>query len=182
VTAPHNLARLTRHSAIYGLGDLVARLLGVLLLPLYTAYLSPADYGKIEILVAASAVLLVVLRRGVSEGFFRFYFDSPETAHRRTVVRTTFWFTMTTATVALVLATAFAEPLSHVRSMSSERAGVIGSPPARNSVPAMSARCRFAATQTRAAAPTDALSSAGVPARTLASSHRATSLAAVYGT
>jgi O-antigen/teichoic acid export membrane protein len=47
VTVPQNLRRLTRHSAIYGLGDLVARLLGVLLLPLYAAYLSPADHGKI---------------------------------------------------------------------------------------------------------------------------------------
>jgi O-antigen/teichoic acid export membrane protein len=130
VTAPHNLARLTRHSAIYGLGDLVARFLGVLLLPLYTAYLSPSDYGKIEILVAASAVLLVVLRRGVSEGFFRFYFDTPAATHRRTVVRTTFWFTMATATVALVLATAFAEPLSHLLQLGDEpdlvRAAAVG--------------------------------------------------------
>ena len=120
MTAPHNLRRLTRHSAIYGLGDLVARLLGVLLLPLYTAYLSPADYGKIEILIAASAVLLVVLRRGVSEGFFRFYFDSPDATHHRTVIRTTFWFTMATATAALVLATALAEPLSHALQLGDE--------------------------------------------------------------
>jgi O-antigen/teichoic acid export membrane protein len=130
VTAPHSLRRLTRHSAIYGLGDLVARLLGILLLPLYTAYLSPADYGKIELLVAASAVLLVVLRRGVSEGFFRFYFDSPDASHRRTVIRTTFWFTMTTATVALVLATAFAGPLSHALQLGDEpdlvRAAAVG--------------------------------------------------------
>ena len=130
MTAPQNLARLTRHSAIYGLADLVARFLGVLLLPLYTAYLSPADYGKIEILVAASAVLLVVLRRGVSEGFFRFYFDSRAPAHHRTVIRTTFWFTMATATVALVLATAFAEPLSRLLQLGDEpdlvRAAAVG--------------------------------------------------------
>lgn len=130
MTAPHSLARLTRHSAIYGVGDLVARLLGVLLLPLYTAYLSPSDYGKIEILVAATAVLLVVLRRGVSEGFFRFYFDSPDAAYRRTVVRTTFCFTMATATVALVLGTAFAEPLSRLLQLGGEpdlvRAAAVG--------------------------------------------------------
>ena len=81
--------------------------------------------------MAASAVLLVVpLRRGVSEGFFRFYFDSSDATHRRTVVRTTFWFTMVTATVALVLATAFAEPLSHVLQLGDEpdlvRAAAIG--------------------------------------------------------
>jgi len=51
------LKELARHSAIYGLGSIVARILGVLLLPLYTRYLSPGDYGLIETLVALSAVL-----------------------------------------------------------------------------------------------------------------------------
>ena len=51
------LKELFRHSAVYGLGSIVARILGVLLLPLYTRYLSPSDYGLIETLVALSAVL-----------------------------------------------------------------------------------------------------------------------------
>ena len=42
------LKRLAKHSAIYGLGGLVQRLLAVLLLPLYTSYLTPSDYGQIE--------------------------------------------------------------------------------------------------------------------------------------
>ena len=41
----HQLRRLGRHSAIYGLGGLVSRILAVLLLPLYTRYLDPADFG-----------------------------------------------------------------------------------------------------------------------------------------
>lgn len=127
--APH-LARLARHSAVYGLGDFVARFLAILLLPLYTAYLTPADYGQIEILVAASAVLLVILRRGVSEGFFRFYFDAADAAQRTTVVRTTFWFTMTTATAALVLGLVFAEPLAQLLQLGDQpdlvRAAVLG--------------------------------------------------------
>jgi O-antigen/teichoic acid export membrane protein len=124
------ITRLAKHSAIYGLGDLIARFLGVLLLPLYTTYLSPSDYGKIEILVAASAVLLVVLRRGVSEGFFRFYFDSPDATHRTTVVRTTFWFTMTTATAALAAGILFAEPIAKLLQLGDEpdlvRAAAVG--------------------------------------------------------
>ncbi len=65
------LKRLARHSAIYGLGGIVSRILAVLLLPLYTNYLSPADYGRIETLVAGSAVLVIVLRMGISSAFFR---------------------------------------------------------------------------------------------------------------
>ena len=46
------LCELTRHSAIYGIGGLTSRFLAVLMLPLYTSYVSAADYGRIELLMA----------------------------------------------------------------------------------------------------------------------------------
>jgi O-antigen/teichoic acid export membrane protein len=110
----HELQRLARHTAVYGLGGLVSRILAVLLLPLYTSYLSPGSYGRVETLVAASAVAVIVLRMGVSSAFFRFYFDVKDTARRLVVVRTSFWFTMTMATVGLVLGLVFAPQLSHL--------------------------------------------------------------------
>src|SRR5216117_2110563 len=110
----HELKRLARHSVIYGLGGLVSRILAVLLLPLYTSYLAPGSYGRVEILTSASAVAVIVLRMGVATAFFRFYFDYKDSARRLVVVRTSFWFTMTTATAGLVLCLAFAEPLSHL--------------------------------------------------------------------
>ncbi len=106
------LKRLARHSVVYGLGGLVARILAVVLLPLYTHYLPPGSYGRVETLTAASAVAVIVLRMGVSTAFFRFYFDHKDAARRLVVVRTSFWFTMTMATVGLVLAVVFAGPLA----------------------------------------------------------------------
>jgi len=108
------LKRLARHSAIYGVGGLVSRILAVLLLPLYTRYLDPRDYGAIETLLALSAVLAIVLRAGISSAFFRFYFDSPEPARRLVVVRTAFWFTMASATAGLALGLALAGPVSQL--------------------------------------------------------------------
>jgi O-antigen/teichoic acid export membrane protein len=96
------LRRLGKHSAIYGLGGLVSRILAVLLLPLYTRYLSPSDYGKVETLIALTTVIGIVLRMGIHSAFFRYYFDSPEFGHRRLVLRTSFWFTMAMATAGLV--------------------------------------------------------------------------------
>jgi O-antigen/teichoic acid export membrane protein len=106
------IARLVRHSAVYGLGGIVSRLLAVLLLPLYTAYLTTSDYGKIEMLVAGTAVLTIVLRAGISSAFFRFYFDSDDPDARRRVLRTSFWFTMTAATAGLVAGLALAAPIA----------------------------------------------------------------------
>ncbi|MEP7223753.1 MAG: oligosaccharide flippase family protein [Actinomycetota bacterium] len=106
------LKRLGKHSAIYGLGGLVSRILAVLLLPLYTRYLSPSDYGKVETLIALSTVIGIVLRMGIHSAFFRFYFDSADPEARRLVLRTSFWFTMGMATIGLVVGLALSGAIS----------------------------------------------------------------------
>lgn len=106
------LGRLGKHSAIYGLGGLVSRILAVLLLPLYTRFLSPSDYGKVETLIALTTVIGIVLRMGIHSAFFRFYFDSPEPDARRLVLRTSFWFTMGMATIGLVAGLALSGAIS----------------------------------------------------------------------
>jgi O-antigen/teichoic acid export membrane protein len=107
------LRRLARHSVVYGLGGLVSRILAILLLPLYTHYLTRSDYGAIETLIALTAVLVIVLRAGISSAFFRFYFDAKTDAERVVVVRTSFWFTMTMATAGLFVGLVFAAPIAH---------------------------------------------------------------------
>src|SRR3989440_3040029 len=114
------ITRLAKQSAIYGLGGLVSRILAVVLLPLYTSYLSTADYGKIETLVAASSVLVIVLRLGISSAFFRFYFDAKDDDGRTRVVRTSFWFTMTSATAGLIVLLLLADQISHALRLGSE--------------------------------------------------------------
>jgi O-antigen/teichoic acid export membrane protein len=124
------LKRLARHSAIYGLGGLVSRILATVLLPLYTHYLPTEAYGHVEIVTATTAVLAIVLQMGISTAFFRFYFDVTEPADKLTVVRTSFWFTMSTSTLGLVLGLAFAAPVSHALGLGHEinlvRAGAVG--------------------------------------------------------
>ncbi len=114
------ITRLGKQSAIYGLGGLVSRILAVVLLPLYTTYLSTGDYGKIETLVAATAVLAIVLKLGFSSAFFRFYFDAEDDEGRTRVVRTSFWFTMVSATAGLIVACLLASQISQVLQLGSE--------------------------------------------------------------
>ena len=114
------LRQLVGQSAVYGLGGLVSRVLAVLLLPLYTAYLDPHDLGAVGVLIALNAVLVTILRGGVSSAFFRFWFDSPNPERRRTVLRTSFWFTMGMATFGLVAGWAFASPIADALSLDGE--------------------------------------------------------------
>jgi O-antigen/teichoic acid export membrane protein len=106
------LWRLAKHSAIYGLGAVVSRLIGLFLLPVVTHYLTRAELGAVDTLIALSVVLVIVLRAGISMAFFRFYFDAEDDAGRTTVVRTSFWFTMASATTGLVLGWVFASQIS----------------------------------------------------------------------
>ena len=106
------LKRLARHSAIYGIGGLVSRVLAVVLIPLYSRYLPPSAYGRVETLAVATAVAVIVLRLGISSAFFRSYFDATTDAERVTLVRTSFWFTMTMATAGLILCVVLAQPLA----------------------------------------------------------------------
>ena len=119
------IQRLGKHSVIYGLGGLIQRIVAVLLLPLYTRYLTPADYGAIEALVALSAVIFALLRAGIQSSFFRFYLQAEDERTRQTVVRTSFWFTLGTATIALVVGVALAGPISTALFGTSENADLV---------------------------------------------------------
>jgi O-antigen/teichoic acid export membrane protein len=116
------MKELARHSAVYGFGSLVSRFIAVLLLPVYTRYLSPADYGLIETLIALSAVLTVLLAAGVKSAFFRFYFDDED---KRRVIRTSFWFTMASGTAGLLAGLALAGPISELLFDTSEHADLV---------------------------------------------------------
>ena len=106
------LRRLGAQSAIYGLGGVLSRLIAVFLVPIYTVYLGRTGFGKIETVIAFTGVLAILLRFGITSAFFRFYFDADDEAGRTVVVRTSFWFTMATATVGLLLGVVFAAQLS----------------------------------------------------------------------
>jgi O-antigen/teichoic acid export membrane protein len=119
------LRRLGRHSAIYGIGGLVSRVIAVLLLPVYTRYLDPEDYGKIETLLALTTIMGLLLRAGITSAFFRFYFDVEDDDGRLRVLRTSFWFTMGGATLGLALLLALAGPVSSLLFGSSDSADLV---------------------------------------------------------
>ncbi len=119
------IKRLVSQSLIYGLGGLISRFLSLLLLPLYTSYLHGRDYGRVETLTALTAVLVVVLRLGISSAFFRYYFDSGDWEHRVRVVRTSFWFTMGSATFGLAAGWIAAQPIAEALSLGHGQAWLV---------------------------------------------------------
>jgi O-antigen/teichoic acid export membrane protein len=117
--------RLARQSLVYGLGGLVSRILAVLLLPLYTRHLRPSDYGDVETIVALTAVLATILRFGLPSAFFRFYYLERSAHERLTLIRTSFWFTMGSASAGLLAGVLLAGPISRLLFGGAERTHLV---------------------------------------------------------
>ncbi len=74
----NSIKRLAGQTAIYGVSNIVGRLLNYLLVPLYTNYFLTHEFGTIAELYAYVAILIVVLTHGMETAFFRFSQQSPE--------------------------------------------------------------------------------------------------------
>ena len=66
------LKKLASQTAIYGLSSVIGRLLNYLLVPLYTRYFIPAEYGIVTELYAYVAFLVIMLTYGFETAFFNF--------------------------------------------------------------------------------------------------------------
>jgi O-antigen/teichoic acid export membrane protein len=117
--------RLAQHSLVYGLGGVVSRIVAIFLLRVYTGHLSTGDYGDVALLLAAEAVMVILLRAGIQSAFFRFYYLSSDPIKRRTVVRTSFWFTITSATVGLLLGLALAPEIASALGLDSGQTNLV---------------------------------------------------------
>jgi O-antigen/teichoic acid export membrane protein len=82
----HIVKDLAKHSAIYGLGDLLSKSIGFLMIPLYTYYLSTAQYGTMELLDLTSYVVGMLLAMGISQSVVRYYYEYPDEHRRQQVI------------------------------------------------------------------------------------------------
>jgi O-antigen/teichoic acid export membrane protein len=107
------LRRLATTGAAYTAASILSKVIAVALLPLYTRYLTTADYGAAEVMFASVVAASIVVRFGLIEAVLRFYYKDGEDPDR--VVASSFaalfWFSTLGALVALPFATPLSEAL-----------------------------------------------------------------------
>jgi O-antigen/teichoic acid export membrane protein len=107
------LRRLATTGAAYTAASILSKVIAVALLPLYTRYLSPEDYGAAEVLFSAVVVASIIVRFGLIEAILRFYYQQDE--DEAEVVKSSFaglfWLSTLGALVLLPFATPIAEAL-----------------------------------------------------------------------
>jgi hypothetical protein len=88
----------------YGLGSTLPLLIGFLLLPVYTAFLTPEDYGIVEMVAVIGALLTVFMRLGVPGAVTRYYYEHSEGPELRDYVTSVAWFLRVSAFIVGMLA------------------------------------------------------------------------------
>jgi len=118
-----SMSRLGRDTMLYGLGTVLARIVSFVMLPVYTRYLNPADYGLLQILDLALDVASILFSAGATAGIWRFYFKA-ETAREKNSVLFTGWGTQVTLNVIGTIVLMLAAPLIWRHALSG--AGTVG--------------------------------------------------------
>ncbi len=94
---------LLSSSALYGLGGVAQRLIGLLLLPVFTRYLTPADYGVVGLLTALPALLVPIFSVGLSASISVCYFSDKYSKITGSVIQTSRYIIYLSTTVMVIL-------------------------------------------------------------------------------
>ena len=107
--------KLVRNSLLYGLGDLLQKFLSVLLIPIYTRYLDPSEYGVLALLGILTLVVSTLTLCGLTNGISRyFYYTDEENTTKSEVIWSPIFFVLLFTSFIVAALVFFAEPLSNL--------------------------------------------------------------------
>jgi O-antigen/teichoic acid export membrane protein len=106
------MRRVGRHSVVYGAGLMLQKAVSFVMLPVYTRFLTPADYGVMTLIGMTLDVIAIMAGTKVALGIFRYYHKAETEADRNAVVSTALWTLSLSYGVIGVLTCVGAELLS----------------------------------------------------------------------
>ena len=109
-----SIKRLTRHSLVYGVGHIISRFLGFLLLPLHTNVFQPEVYRTPILLFTALALMNVFFSYWMDVAFMRFFVLEEKKDEKRRIFSTAFWMILCTGLCCSLLVLLFPEPFSRL--------------------------------------------------------------------
>lgn len=90
------------------------RSIGFLLIPLYTHYLTPADYGTLELLDLTSYVVGMLAAMGISNSLIRFYYEYPDKEKKDQVISVSLITIVAVSLVFFVISASFSKQISNL--------------------------------------------------------------------
>lgn len=79
---------LIKNTLIVGVGRILAQFTGLLLIPLYTSFLSPGEYGLGDLVITYTALAFPFITLSLEQGAFRFLVDARDDNQQKTIITT----------------------------------------------------------------------------------------------
>ena len=73
------------NTLIFALGSFGSKLLVLILVPLYTSALSPAEYGTVDLIAQTANILIPIFTLSISEAALRFGLDTKDEIERKRI-------------------------------------------------------------------------------------------------
>ena len=109
-----DIKKLTRTTIIYGLGHILSRSIGFLLLPLHTNFLDDQTYGAASLLLACLAFMTIACGLWIDSAFMRYYIIARTSDQKQKIFSTAFWMIFLIALSCSILSFLLAVPLSDI--------------------------------------------------------------------
>lgn len=94
-----HLKQLVSDSLIYGLSGVVAKMIGIFLIPLYTRLFLPEDYGIINLINTTFFLISLLVVCGLDSAVARWFYDSSEEKDQKKTFAAYIWFQLLIAIV-----------------------------------------------------------------------------------
>lgn len=100
------------HSAVYWAGKMLGRSISIVLLPIYTAYIAPAEYGVLSIFGIIINVLTLILSIQLPTAIFRYWSRTENIKEKESIVSSSLIMTIVFPAVVLLPLYVWARPFS----------------------------------------------------------------------
>jgi O-antigen/teichoic acid export membrane protein len=107
----NEVKNLLKHSSVYGFANLLQKGIGFIMIPLYTYYLSPTDYGVLELMDLTINVISMLIGMGLGSAIIRFYHHYERPEDKVEVFTTAFIFIGISCLIAVGISELFAKPI-----------------------------------------------------------------------
>lgn len=101
-----------RQSVLYALALFLSKGVGFLMIPVFTHFLEPADYGRLDILQTLADLLSIVLIMGLSDALFKFYGEAKTKEEKSSIAANIFGMVLAICVVSTIILQIFAPMLS----------------------------------------------------------------------
>ena len=106
--------KIVSHTSIYFFSDMIRHSVSIIMLPIYTRYLTPEDYGTVELLSMLIDFTSIIVGARVGHAVFRYYCTAIDEHDKKSVIASALLMGVIFDGIGTIVISALSAPLSNV--------------------------------------------------------------------